>query len=33
MILGLKQVIVFIITSLINLRLPNVMLRTRYEKK
>jgi len=33
MILGLRQVIVFVITSLMNLRLPNVMLRTRYEKK
>jgi hypothetical protein len=33
MILGLKQVIVFVITSLMNLRLPNVMLRTSYEKK
>ena len=33
MILGLRQVIVFVITSLMNLRLPDVMLRTRYDKK
>ena len=33
MILGLRQVIVFVITSLMNLSLPDVMLRIRYEKK
>ena len=33
MILGLRQVIVFVINSLMNLRLPNVMILTRYDKK